>query len=201
MKSARRLSLTLEALPRSATRANAALIAINYGFCETPVGRCLLGEYDGCVCYLAFAPSGSDSAMLSDLAARWSGASLSKDSEKATQTINSIFFPSKEVCNGIKLLVQGTEFQIQVWEALLKIPYASLSTYVQVAEAVGRPKASRAVGTAIGANPIAWLIPCHRVVRSDGGPGGYRWGLAAKKACLNYEKNGPSASSHKLFIP
>jgi len=188
MKSARHLRLTLDVLPKEAARANTQALAINYGFCETPIGRCLLGVCEGRICYLAFAPDGSDSEVLGDLAARWSGASLSQDVEVATMAMHSNFPATESSSRVIKLLVQGTEFQIQVWQALLKIPYASLSTYAQVANAVGRPKATRAVGTAIGANPIAWLIPCHRVVRSDGGLGGYRWGLAAKKACLDFEK-------------
>jgi len=138
---------------------------------------------------LAFAPAGSDSQILEDLAARWPGANLSPDLKRATMVVDSIFQPTRSSKGSIKLLALGTDFQIQVWQALLNIPYASLATYAEIAKAVGRPGASRAIGTAVGANPIAWLIPCHRVVRSDGGLGGYRWGLASKKACLAFEKS------------
>ena len=98
------------------------------------------------------------------------------------------FTPGAGGSEKLQLLVCGTLFQIQVWRALLLIPWGSVATYSQMAERVGRPRAVRAVGTAIGANPIAWLIPCHRVLRSDGQLGGYRWGLERKRACLDYEK-------------
>ncbi|TNF06551.1 MAG: methylated-DNA--[protein]-cysteine S-methyltransferase [Gammaproteobacteria bacterium] len=106
--------------------------------------------------------------------------------ERAQAAYNSLLRQPKATLDQFD--VQGTEFQRQVWQALLAIPFGSLSTYQEVADAIGRPKAVRAVANAIGANPIAWLIPCHRVIRSDGGLGGYRWGVERKREILKLEE-------------
>lgn len=97
------------------------------------------------------------------------------------------FLMSKPAATLDQFDVQGTAFQHQVWQALLELPLGSTTTYQAIADAIGRPKAVRAVANAIGANPIAWLIPCHRVIRSDGGLGGYRWGVQRKRAMLAWE--------------
>lgn len=128
--------------------------------------------------------------MLADLSARWPGALLSESPEAVDATIAGVFSPVASGDKAVRLLVRGTPFQVQVWAALLEIPPGRVGTYAEVARRVGRPKASRAVASAIGANRIAWLIPCHRVIRSDGQLGGYRWGPAMKKACLDYESAG-----------
>lgn len=165
--------------------AKSSRMTIDYGFHRTPLGRCLLGISVGSVCYLAFVTTG-DRELLEDLAARWPGADLHEEPEATGEMIERIFNDSNG--DGFELLVGGTSLQVDVWQALLGIPEGTVCSYADIAERVGRPKATRAVGTAIGANPIAWLIPCHRVVRSDGGLGGYRWGIERKKACLDFEK-------------
>lgn len=158
-----------------------------YGFVRTPLGRCLLAVSAGRVGYLAFAAPGSDANLLADLAARWPGASLQHAPQQAEAAATAIFAPPGARPAAVKLLVRGTPFQLEVWRALLDIPSGTQCTYAEVARRVGRPRASRAVGSAIGANPIAWLIPCHRVIRSDGQLGGYRWGATMKRACLDFD--------------
>ncbi|MGB0744372.1 MAG: methylated-DNA--[protein]-cysteine S-methyltransferase [Opitutales bacterium] len=162
-------------------------LRVEYGFHQTPLGRCLLAKTDGAVCYLAFAEKGPESAYLKDLTSRWPEATLEENRHSTVRTIRRIFqeTPSSDA---LELLVRGTAFRVEVWKALLDIPQGEVCTYSHVARSVGRPRAVRAVASAIGANSIAWLIPCHRVILSDGGLGGYRWGLDAKRACLNFER-------------
>lgn len=180
--------LLLEEYPDDGSAPRKCELEIAYGFLPTPLGRCLIGETKERICYLAFAPEGQDREMLADLSRRWAGASLRSNQRQPARQINEIFPESGSGAAPIKLLAQGTRFQVEVWRALLRIPTGGVQTYAGLARMIGRPKATRAVGTAIGANPIAWLIPCHRVIRSDGQLGGYRWGVATKKACLMYEK-------------
>lgn len=120
---------------------------------------------------------------LADLQRRFPSVDFTEESEQAKLYGNKIF----ELKESIGLCPQGTSFQQSVWKALREIPVGEIRTYAQIANAIGNPKAVRAVGTAIGANPIAYLIPCHRVVRTDGGLGGYRWGLEIKKMMLKAE--------------
>ena len=174
---------------------------LGFGFHPTPLGRCLLAQSGDRICYLAFAPAGRDRERVQDLSRRWPAACLAEDSETTGRTVRRIFPEAGAKAAPLKLLVRGTPFQIDVWQALLKIPPGDLRSYAEIALAVRRPKAVRAVGSAIGANPVAWLIPCHRVVRSDGGLGGYRWGLATKRACQAYEKDRTVGPSKKFFFP
>ncbi len=164
---------------------------IDYSFVETPLGHCLVGVTAGRICYLAFVPTAGESRALAGLARSWPGAALRARPARADEMSSMLaaaFTPGTGGSGEMRLLVRGTPFQVQVWRALVAIPWGSVSTYAEVAQRVGRPRAVRAIGRAIGANPIAWLIPCHRVIRSDGQLGGYRWGLALKRACLDYEK-------------
>jgi len=184
----RRIPVLLESVSFNAAKQNACELKIDYGFVQTPLGRCLIGVVGGSICYLAFAPTGSDSNMLADLSARWSAVLLNHDPRRADETISAVFDRRASADKEIKLLVRGTCFQVEVWRALLGIPLGNVCTYAEVAQRVGRPKATRAVGSAIGANLIAWLIPCHRVIRSDGQLGGYRWGATMKRICLDFEQ-------------
>ena len=122
-------------------------------------------------------------AALADLHRRFPNRDFTVDAEQATILGNKIFISK----GSVELYPEGTPFQQSVWKALLEIPEGETRTYAQIASTIGRPKVVRAVGTAIGANPIAYLIPCHRVVRSDGGLGGYRWGIELKKKMLKAE--------------
>ena len=125
---------------------------------------------------------------ISRLQKAWPNATIVKDHTVTGRTIQQIFSPvEKTVDKPLLLLLQGTNFQLQVWQALLRIPEGCVTSYGYLAKKVGKPTASRAVGTAIGNNPISYLIPCHRVLRSDGGIGGYRWGVDRKLMILGRE--------------
>ena len=153
-----------------------------YGFAESPFGECCIVFSSDGICALTF-PEDRENALY-DLENRFPETDFKQNDEKAKQLVSQIFE------KGEKLILNpiGTEFQLSVWHALQRIPTGKTTTYALVAEAIGRPKAVRAVGTAIGANPIGFLIPCHRVIRTDGGLGGFRWGLECKKKMLAWEK-------------
>lgn len=154
----------------------------SFGFHETPFGECCIAFSNDGICALSF-PENRESAIY-DLQQRFPETDFKQNDGKVARMAKQIFEKSeKPVLNPI-----GTEFQLSIWNALQQIPSGKTSTYAQIAKVIGRPKAVRAVGTAIGANPIAYLIPCHRVIRTDGGLGGYRWGLDCKKKILEWEK-------------
>jgi len=159
-----------------------ALSEPGFGFCNTPFGECCIAFSNDGICALIF-PESREGAWL-DLERRFPEVDFKQDNRKATEFVARIFDKNETP----KLHPIGTDFQKSIWNALLQIKSGNTTTYAQIAEAIGRPKAVRAVGTAIGANPIAYLIPCHRVIRTDGGLGGFRWGLECKKAMLAYEK-------------
>lgn len=154
---------------------------MNYGFYISPFGTCCMAFTTEGLSALIFADK--EEIALADLQRRFPGVDFTEESEQAKLYGNKIF----ELKEPIGLCPQGTPFQQSVWKALQEIPVGEIRTYAQIAIAIGKPKAVRAVGTAIGANPIAYLIPCHRVVRTDGGLGGYRWGLEIKKMMLKAE--------------
>ncbi len=160
-------------------------IAITWGFAPTPFGECLLGLTDRGICHLAFVGSGGRPAALGGLRRRWPRATLREDSILAGRTASRAFSGARRGRPGLHLA--GTNFQLKVWEALLRVPAGAATTYAEVARRIGRPTAARAVAGAVAANPVAWIIPCHRVLRSFGGLGGYRWGLERKQAMLGWE--------------
>jgi len=154
----------------------------SYSFQATPFGECCIAFSNDGICSLTF-PEDRESGMM-DLKRRFSETTFKQNDDKAARLVRQIFEEGKNpTLNPI-----GTDFQLSIWNALQQIPAGETTTYVKIAEAIGRPKAVRAVGTAIGANPIGFLIPCHRVIRSDGSLGGFRWGLECKKAILEWEK-------------
>jgi len=154
-----------------------------FGFSDSPFGECCIAFSSDGICALTF-PESRESAYL-DLENRFPETYFRQDDEKVKRIVEQIFAKGeKPILHPI-----GTDFQQSIWKALQRIPVGKTTTYAQIAEAIGRPKALRAVGTAIGANPIAYLIPCHRVIRTDGGLGGFRWGLECKKKMLEWEKN------------
>ena len=153
-----------------------------FGFSDSPFGECCIAFSNDGICALTF-PESRESAAY-DLELRFPETDFKQNDEKAARLAKQIFE------HGDKPLLHpiGTDFQQAIWKALQSIPAGQTTTYAQIAETIGRPKAVRAVGTAIGANPIAYLIPCHRVIRTDGGLGGFRWGLDCKKKMLEWEK-------------
>lgn len=154
---------------------------LNFGFGPSPFGECCIVFSEEGVSGLIFATD-RESAK-TDIAKRFQEIELIQNDLKAETLCNQIFVENIQA----ELCVKGTDFQFSVWEALCDIPVGTTSTYAQIAEKIGKPKAVRAVGTAIGVNPVAWFIPCHRVLRSNGGLGGFRWGLALKKKMLEVE--------------
>jgi AraC family transcriptional regulator, regulatory protein of adaptative response / methylated-DNA-[protein]-cysteine methyltransferase len=160
-------------------------LTIQYGFHVTPFGECLLAMTERGVCGLNFVGEAGRDAELAALRRRWPAADLYEEPVATAAVVDSIFAPAQG--DEIRLLLAGTNFQIKVWEALLRIPPGSACTYEDVAQWVGQPSAARAVGGAVGANAIAYLIPCHRVIRKSGVIKEYRWGSTRKKAILGWE--------------
>lgn len=178
------LCLKIEAMTPGEYAGGARGIAIEYGFAPSPFGTALIMATDKGVCALAFGDEGEEAAMLDDLRARWPKASFRRNHERALEISRRIF----ERQNGeLPLHLLGTPWQIKVWEALLAIAPGNVTTYRTIAERVSGANASRAVGSAVGRNPISWLIPCHRVLGSDGRLTGYHWGLARKRSMLALE--------------
>jgi AraC family transcriptional regulator of adaptative response/methylated-DNA-[protein]-cysteine methyltransferase len=160
-------------------------LMIHYSFGESPFGRVLLASTPKGICHLAFA-EGKIQA-LDTLKENFPRAKFAQKTESMHQHAFSFFAKNRDELHPVRLHVKGTGFQIKVWEALLKIPMGSLSTYGEIATCVSQPKASRAVGSAIGDNPVAYLIPCHRVILSSGIIGQYHWGNARKTAIIGWE--------------
>jgi AraC family transcriptional regulator of adaptative response/methylated-DNA-[protein]-cysteine methyltransferase len=163
-------------------------LTVSYGFHGTPFGDCLIGVTERGICGLDFLPSSADSAREDALFAMhesWPNARFAQDGYGTQTIIDRIFGEAGQ--REISLLLKGTNFQIRVWEALLKIPQGALVTYSTVADRIGQPSAARAVGNAVGCNPIAFLIPCHRVIRKSGVIGDYRWNTVRKQAIIAWE--------------
>jgi len=158
-------------------------LAIAWGRFPTPFGEILAMGTGAGLAGLAFTADTGAEAAFADLAGRWPGAAFREDTAALAPAIEAALARRGEVA----LAPAGGPFQIKVWQALLAIPEGRVATYSDIAHAVGRPGAARAVGTAVGRNPIAWLIPCHRVIRRDGGMGGYHWGLPVKRRLLALE--------------
>jgi AraC family transcriptional regulator, regulatory protein of adaptative response / methylated-DNA-[protein]-cysteine methyltransferase len=182
------LTLNLFAMTPGQVAREGQGLEIRYGLPDTPFGRCLLAVTDRGVCGLSFVDSGGREQALDDLAQSWPGAELRQDRAGVGRVAQRIFAPrASRRPKPLNLLVRGSNFQLQVWQALLRIPPGAVITYGGLATRLGSPGAARAVGTAAGANPIAYLIPCHRVLRASGAFGGYRWGLQRKKAMFARE--------------
>jgi AraC family transcriptional regulator of adaptative response/methylated-DNA-[protein]-cysteine methyltransferase len=161
-------------------------LAIRYGFHPTPFGQCLLALTDRGICGLAFVDHPGPEAVLADLRRRWPGADLRRDQAGTVDTAARVFERDRRG-PPLTLTLKGTNFQIKVWEALLRIPPGTLVAYGDVARHIAHPGAGRAVGSAVAQNAIAYLIPCHRVIRSSGAFGSYRWGSACKQALVGWE--------------
>ena len=179
------LMVSCEALTPGEIRAQGAGVELRHGCAATPLGEALFGWTSRGLCHLAFCDDDAG-AKLAILREDWPAAHLISDAAGASELARRIF-PATPVPGRLHLLLKGTNFQIKVWEALLKIPPASLVSYGRLAGHLGMPRAARAVGSAVAANTIAWLIPCHRVIREDGGCSNYRWGVERKLALHLWE--------------
>ena len=160
-----------------------------YGFHDCPFGRALIMATSRGVTGLAFADGPKEErAALDDMTARWPAARYREDMATTERYNNRIFKPERwQPENPLKVVLIGTEFEIRVWQTLLRIPLAQAVTYSDIANKLGAPKAPRAVGSAVGRNPISFVVPCHRVLRKGGGLGGYHWGITRKQAIIGWE--------------
>ena len=176
------LFVTWEAMaPGAYARAGDGL-EIRWGWTESPFGPVLAMATEHGLCGMGFASAQAPDAAYADLAARWPAARFRED----TAAVAPLAEAALARC-GARLHVFGGPFQHKVWEALLRVPEGRVATYGDIAAAIGRPSAARAVGTAVGRNPLGWVIPCHRALRRDGALGGYHWGVPVKRAMLAWE--------------
>jgi AraC family transcriptional regulator of adaptative response/methylated-DNA-[protein]-cysteine methyltransferase len=159
-------------------------LEIAWGWFETPFGPALAMGTDRGLCGLAFAAESGREAAMADLRGRWPKADFVEAPGRLAPWIAAAFGSGE---GEARLHLIGAPFQIKVWEALLQVPSGHVTTYSDIATAIGRPAAARAVGTAVGKNPVSWIIPCHRALRKAGGLGGYHWGLGVKRAMLAWE--------------
>jgi AraC family transcriptional regulator, regulatory protein of adaptative response / methylated-DNA-[protein]-cysteine methyltransferase len=189
------LCVTLEAATPGEIKSGGEGMEIVWGMAESPFGLCLVGETARGLCHLTFSEN-YDS--VSAIRIAWPRARLIRDDEVAAEKIDLVFHPVASVSagTGVRALVRGTSFQLRVWRALLEIPAGSLTTYGRLAEKIGHPGAARAVGTAVGANTLACLIPCHRVIRETGVISAYRWGAGRKRTLIAWE--GASAQARDV---
>ena len=162
-------------------------VRIDYGFHASPFGTVLVMATQKGICGLGFADEGEEEDALADLKARWPKAEYRENEQRAAGIALRIFDPQQRGESALPLHLMGTPWQIKVWEALLAIPSGKLVTYGTIAEKVCTARAARAVGAAVGRNPISWLIPCHRVLGSNGALTGYHWGIARKRAMIALE--------------
>ncbi|MFZ5559118.1 MAG: methylated-DNA--[protein]-cysteine S-methyltransferase [Pseudomonadota bacterium] len=177
--------VALEAATPGEVKTGGAGLEIRWGVHASPFGEVLVALTPRGVCRMAFLGAGDEAAERDALAAAWPGAAVRRDDAGTASVARAVFagVPGPTP----RLWVRGTNFQVAVWRALLRVPEGAVCTYGDLAAAIGRPGAARAVGQAVGANPVAYLIPCHRVIRGVGGLGGYRWGPERKRAMLAWE--------------
>ena len=179
------LFVSTEAVTPGEYKSGGAGLTIRYGLHPSPFGKVLIATTDRGICNLSFVDA-SEGKAIDNLVADWQQANMIED-YKSTAPLVTRIFSDLAIDSPLKLHLRGTNFQIKVWEALLNIPSGALTTYEHIAKQVGNPKAVRAVGTAVGHNPIAYLIPCHRVIRKSGDFGNYLYGSARKKVILARE--------------
>jgi AraC family transcriptional regulator of adaptative response/methylated-DNA-[protein]-cysteine methyltransferase len=182
------LFVTHEAMTPGAYKARGEGIVITYGFHPSPFGTSLVMTTEHGLAGLAFADDGGEAAALADMKARWPRATYVEDVEGTEPTARRIFDPATwRPDRPLRIVMIGSDFELSVWETLLKLPLGAATTYSDIASHIGRPTAARAVGTAVGRNPISFVVPCHRVLGKSGNLCGYHWGLTRKKAILGWE--------------
>ena len=182
------LFVTHEAVTPGIFRARGAGLLIRYGFHPSPFGTALVMATDRGLAGVAFAEAGEERASLADMTRRWPAADYLEDAA-ATAPLAARIFDRKEwqPDTPLRIVFIGSDFEIRVWETLLKVPFGRATTYSDIARHIERPKAARAVGAAVGRNPLSFVVPCHRVLGRSGGLTGYHWGLTRKQAMLGWE--------------
>ena len=180
------LFTTLEAVTPAEYKQHGSGIRIEYGFHETLFGNCLIGVTERGICWLSFLAADQERRpALEEMKASWYNSIFHEHEDLTRDFIQKIFKSSRQ--EKLHLFVKGTNFQVKVWEAILRIPAGSLTTYQDIAQRINKPTALQAVGSAVGSNTIAYLVPCHRVIRKDGILGEYRWSPTRKKSMIGWE--------------
>jgi AraC family transcriptional regulator of adaptative response/methylated-DNA-[protein]-cysteine methyltransferase len=180
------LFVSCEAMTPGEFKALGYRLVIRWGLHDGPLGRVLLGVTERGICWLSFVTE-DEAAIIDKFQREWQGATLVRDQATTADYVRRGFELAERSREPLPLLLRGTNFQIKVWEALLRIPFGHLVSYQAIADAVGQPRAVRAVGAAVGRNNISWLIPCHRVILSTGVIHNYRWGATQKRKLLTLE--------------
>lgn len=186
----------LEAVTPGEFKTSGKGVTIEYAVHDTPFGQVFIGVTDRGICSFEFLDNGEIDSHLKGLYKKWPCARFYENHNRTNVMINSIFNGKKNPDRPLSLYVAGTNFQVNVWKALLRIPPGKVASYSHVASAIGSPNASRAVGLAVGHNPVAFLIPCHRVIQQSGKLGGYHWGETRKHAILAWE-----SARHDYYSP
>jgi len=183
------LCVTLEAASPGEMKNGGAGMQIDYGFAETPFGEALIAETKRGICHLSFVDVRGRDRVRELLTSDWPNAGLHRSDQRAAELASEIFArpPQSESRRPLRAFVRGTSFQLRVWRALLNIPSGSLTSYGRLSAAINQPGAARAVGSAVGANPISFVIPCHRVIRETGALGNYGGGRIRKQVMLGWE--------------
>ncbi len=188
-----------EAMSPGEWKTGGASLDIAYGFHDSPFGRALVMATPRGLCGLAFADQGEDRAALEDMRSRWPNARFTENHASTEAYARRIFEAARWQQNKpLRIVLIGTDFEVRVWEQLLTIPMGCASTYSAIASKIRKPKASRAVGAAVGKNPISFVVPCHRVVGKSGALTGYHWGLTRKRAMLGWEAAKTQAARSSL---
>ena len=188
------LVVTLEAMTPGELKAQGEGTTVRYGFSNTPFGRAILASTARGLSHLAFVDAGGEANALSELQSTAPRAKFVRDDDAARSIALRIWSAKSRGQGPLRLNIGGTNFQLKVWQALLELSARDRTSYSEVADAIGAPSSTRAVAGAVGANSVAWLIPCHHVLRKGGGLGGYRWGEDRKRAMLAWEGLAASAS-------
>jgi AraC family transcriptional regulator of adaptative response/methylated-DNA-[protein]-cysteine methyltransferase len=182
------LFVSHEAMTPGDFKARGEGLTIRYAFHPSPFGEALVMMTERGLAGLAFADPGERAAALADMKARWPRAAYVEDGKATAATAKRVFDPGAwRPDRPLKVVMIGTDFEIRVWETLLKLPLGKATTYSDIAAHIGKPSAARAVGAAVGKNPISFVVPCHRVLGKSGGLCGYHWGLTRKRAILGWE--------------
>ncbi|MEQ9811227.1 MAG: methylated-DNA--[protein]-cysteine S-methyltransferase [Azospirillaceae bacterium] len=181
------LFVACEAMTPGEYKSQGAALTVRWGIHDAPFGRALIGLTERGVCWLGFVPEAGEAAAIAEFEDEWGLARLSRDQAATGRIAEAIFSAPPQAAKPVTLLLRGTNFQIKVWEALLSIPPGAVCSYGTLARSIGRPGAGRAVGAAVGANLISYLIPCHRVILGSGVVHRYRWGTVRKQALLAWE--------------
>ena len=182
------LFVTHEGMSPGIYKAHGRGLNITYGFHDCPFGRALILITSEGLAGLAFADHGKEKSALADMTSRWPEATYVENQQAAAAYAKRIFESERwKPDQPLKIVFIGSDFEIRVWETLMRIPFGKASTYSDIASHIGKPKAARAVGAAVGKNPISFVVPCHRVLGKSGGLCGYHWGLTRKRAILGWE--------------